>query len=165
MIKRTLQGIGLLELMLSLAIIAILLIMATRYYQSAHQNQLVSQGVDMFGAVQAAVQTYRLDNTDLSAVSISTLVSKGYLPNSYGSGGAANPWGGLLTVTPNTGTGVLVVEMTGVPGGSDDTLAKRLNDTISKTGSGSYGACGGKTATCGTGCTAGDNKVCAAYPL
>lgn len=163
MAKLKLRGIGLLELMLSLAIIAILLIMATRYYQSAHQNQLVSQGVDMFGAIQGAVQTYRVDNPNASDLTVAKLVAQGYLPNSYGSGNTANPWGGQITLT--IGSGTLKVEMTGVPSGSDKLLGNRVNDTISKTGAGSYGACGGTGGNCPTGCTGADGTVCALYPL
>ena len=68
------RGIGLLELMLSLAIIAILLIMATRYYQSASLQNKINACVDMFAGVQGAVQSYRVDNPgkidDLNDVSI-----------------------------------------------------------------------------------------------
>lgn len=52
--NRKQQGIGLLELMLALAIIAILLVMATRYYMSASLNSRVNQTADAVNSLPAA---------------------------------------------------------------------------------------------------------------
>lgn len=48
-------GIGLLELMLSLAIISLLLVMATRYFMSADLNSKIVQVIDVSGGVAACV--------------------------------------------------------------------------------------------------------------
>lgn len=53
-LKRKLKGIGLLELMLALAIIAVLLVMATRYYMSASLNSRINQTGDALTSLPAA---------------------------------------------------------------------------------------------------------------
>lgn len=52
--KKNNKGIGLLELMLALAIIAILLVMATRYYMSASLNSRINQAGDALTSLPAA---------------------------------------------------------------------------------------------------------------
>ena len=51
-------GIGLLELMLSLAIIAVLLVMATRYYMSASMNSRINQTVSAILGLPAAAECW-----------------------------------------------------------------------------------------------------------
>lgn len=51
-------GIGLLELMLSLSIIAVLLVMATRYYMSAATNSRVNQTADAVMGLAAAAECW-----------------------------------------------------------------------------------------------------------
>ncbi len=52
------RGIGLLELMLSLAIIAILLVMATRYYVVSSRSESVNRLVTLIGALKGAIASY-----------------------------------------------------------------------------------------------------------
>ncbi|MCK4608097.1 MAG: prepilin-type N-terminal cleavage/methylation domain-containing protein [Gammaproteobacteria bacterium] len=56
------QGIGLLELMLSLAIIAILLVMATRYYLSASTSSDINQVVSDLGALTSCAANWSNTN-------------------------------------------------------------------------------------------------------
>lgn len=53
-----LRGIGLLELMLSLAIIAILLVMATRYFSSASRSQKSEDTIQLIGEFESAINSY-----------------------------------------------------------------------------------------------------------
>ena len=163
-------GIGLLELMLSLAIIAILLIMATRYYQSASDANKRNQAVDMFSATNAAVENYKIDNPgDVknlagSGVGMKMLIDAGYLPPSYGSQGkTANPWGGPIDVDASIGGGVFTVSMTGVATNSCDAVGDRIDQTIAKAsttdGDGNVTS-GGLGAVCD-----GSNTVTATYNL
>lgn len=139
------KGIGLLELMLSLAIIAILLIMATRYYQSASNSQAISQALDMMNAVKSGVKNYMNSNLNSATLpSVATLVTNGYLPASYGSSASvnatANPWGGMICVEAggsgsscSAGLGAssyFNVDMTGIPVSICNQLSERLNSTI-----------------------------------
>jgi len=100
------RGIGLLELMLSLAIIAILLIMAVRYYQSANASQQISSAADMVNAVRSAMKNYYNDNagnsfsTSTTGVALNDLITAGYLPPSFGN----NPWNGTIGLSTGTST-------------------------------------------------------------
>lgn len=151
---RNQRGIGLLELMLSLAIIAILLIMATRYFTAANTNQQVNNAVDMFSGVRASVNSYYTDNGAGAAMpNISTLVTSGYLPQSYGgsggSGTTANPWGGSIATASASSAGHFTVSMAGVPSSACTMLNNRLTQTVNtSTSSGeSVSACSGGSIT------------------
>ncbi len=140
MLKKT-RGIGLLELMLSLAIIAILLVMAIRYYQSASNSQKVTQALDMFNAVKSGAKNY-FTTTHSVNVSMSSLVSGGYLPSSYLDKGSTtssahvSPWGTAFTITGSGGgtggSGVqFTVTMDAVPLDSCTQIVSRIKGTLS----------------------------------
>jgi len=148
------KGIGLLELMLSLAIIAILLIMAIRYYQSANLSQQMSSATDMFNAVRSAMKNFYNDNAGNSGgqsqASINSLIASGYLPPSFG----VNPWGGSVglssdaasctlgsLITPGPTYGVC---MNNVPTAACGQLKIKLDSTINSN-------LGEQVTACGTG--------------
>jgi len=60
------MGIGLLELMLSLAIIAVLLVMATRYYMSAAMNSRINQTIDAIMGLPAAAECWASSGSNTS---------------------------------------------------------------------------------------------------
>jgi prepilin-type N-terminal cleavage/methylation domain-containing protein len=111
-------GISLLELMLSLAIIAVVLTMATRFYTQANQNQNLNNAVSMVNGIVAATHTYRLNVSTTGKPTITELITAGQLPSDFG---GTNPWGGAMTLTwPTTGTQGSVV-FGSIPGGDDAT--------------------------------------------
>lgn len=105
--KRSL-GIGLLELMLSLAIIAVLLIMATRYYSSASNSQKITAATGMINAIKAAAASYLSGYpAGVTSLTLTTLVNGGYLPSTFisgsnGSGATTNPWGNSISISKIT---------------------------------------------------------------
>jgi len=100
LMKKYTRGIGLLELMLSLAIIAILLVMATRYYSATTKSQRVDDTIQLLGELETAVNTQIAnDGTEYIKINLADLVSNGYLSAGRVTGGATepklkNPWGG-----------------------------------------------------------------------
>lgn len=88
------RGISLLEVLLSLSVIAVILVMATRYYSSAQQSQQVSNMVSMVSGIVTAETQYKVAHSN-SLAPINILVTQGYLPNDFGK----DPWGGTLSVT------------------------------------------------------------------
>lgn len=123
------RGIGLLELMLSLAIIAILLILATRYYQSTSQSQKVNQAAGDIQALIAAVANVRAGNpngnvtdTDITA----------FIPPSWGgSMSNANPWGGAYTVnSPGTAPYFVTVTVGGMGNTACQALASLMQSNM-----------------------------------
>ena len=90
-------GIGLLELMLSLAIIAILLIGATRFYQSTRVSQQVNDAVGMLQTVITASESWFYTLKTFQSIPLLQLVGQGLVPSSFGDN-TANPWGGEIQV-------------------------------------------------------------------
>ena len=99
-------GISLLEVMLSLSIIAIILVMATRYFFVASNNQNVNKVRGQIGTVVSALQEYRNQNPNYASVSLNVLVVGGFVPQNNDVSGSAgsyvlnNPWNSPITVTP-----------------------------------------------------------------
>jgi len=89
------QGIGLLELMLALAVIAMMMVAASRYYQSTQVARRVQIAVESVQALYAANERY-VQDYGISTVTLADLTSKGYLPADFGD--TANPWGGDITL-------------------------------------------------------------------
>lgn len=76
------RGIGLLELMLGMTIIAIMIILATRYYQSAKRSQLVNQAVQDINSLRAAAVTWSVnETTGFMNLTMEKLKEEGLLPS------------------------------------------------------------------------------------
>lgn len=103
------KGISLLEVLLSLSIISIILVMATRYFFVANRNDKVNTVRQQVGSLISAVESWKNQNATYSAtpsLSIGTLSSDGFMANSsfmvnQGTPNASlnNPWGYPIKVT------------------------------------------------------------------
>ena len=93
-------GFGLLELMLSMVIVALLLIMATRYYSSASTSEKINEALQGLSAVGSAADQAALNTGSYAGIkAIGDLQS--YLPD----GNTTNPWGfawGVVGAAPTT---------------------------------------------------------------
>ncbi len=91
---QSILGVTLLEIMLVLAIAAMVIVMSIHYYQSASNNQKIAAGMNTIMAVAAAGESYLATgpSTGLQSASNSTLSPYlgGTMPTS--------PWGGAITV-------------------------------------------------------------------
>src|SRR4029078_34419 len=90
---RSILGVTLLEIMLVLAIAAMVVVMSIRYYQSASANQKINSGLNTVTGVIAAGASVFAAKGSLSTATadIPTYMPGGTMPNS--------PWGGPLTIT------------------------------------------------------------------
>jgi type II secretory pathway pseudopilin PulG len=108
------KGISLLEVLLSLGIIAIILVMATKYFFVANRNDKVNTVRQQVGAVMSAVESWKGEHATYAAtpgLSIGTLSDQGFLANSSlkenaGTSNAQlkNPWGydiGISNISDN----------------------------------------------------------------
>lgn len=102
------SGISLLEVLLSLSIIAIILVMATRYFFVANNNDKVNMVRQEVGSVIAAVNAWKNQNPQYSAdLTIAQLSQDGFLANSHSlstdKSTLYDPWGDpiQLSVTGN----------------------------------------------------------------
>lgn len=100
MLKKKLLGIGLLELMLSLAIIAVLLVMATRYYAAVRNEQQTNEAVTMVQQIMGAADNWYATYHDFSVgkgINISALINLGMLPPNF----QTSPWGTQFEIVSN----------------------------------------------------------------
>src|SRR3990167_8148299 len=123
---RTQRGIGLLELMLSLAIIALLLVMATRYFSSARLSQQIAAAVSQVQAIAAASQSYYIgNNNNMSGVSAAIFASNNtYLVNP--SSTRHSPWGGNIAIAPAANASVTIT----IPQVPDTNTCSRLKAAL-----------------------------------
>jgi type II secretory pathway pseudopilin PulG len=135
------RGIGLLELMLSISIIAILLVMATRFYMSAKQSQQITDTVSQVdGIISAAANYANGNNSDYSDMSLLVLVQGGYLPPIYCGGDQSscpglNPFRGTTAVTGTTTN--YTINMGSIPTNICPSIAGMVNAAIKNTQIGS----------------------------
>jgi len=133
------RGIGLLELMLSLSIIAILLVMATRYFMVANESQKLNNAVSEVNGIAGGAANYDLSFPGYQDMTLQKLIQGRFVPASLGgsdgNGTGANPWGGNLDV--QTSSPGFIVTVMGVPATGDDPdtttcqkLAKMINSSV-----------------------------------
>jgi prepilin-type N-terminal cleavage/methylation domain-containing protein len=124
------KGVGLLELMLSLAIIALVMIMATRYFSVTQDQQKVTQTLQMVSNALQAVHTWGGDSTQYTAPKalLGVLVDAQLLPAAYK--GNLNPWGGEFDLKGKASPYLLELHLGSIPGGSNGAFCKSFNDRI-----------------------------------
>lgn len=115
------QGVTLLEIMLVLAIAAMVIVMSVRYYQSATESQQTNAVMQQILAITAAADnlaqgdgTYKQATT----ANITAIVGENNLKT---------PWGSSFTITPDATAGAnYVVELTKLPAGVCTSLKTKL---------------------------------------
>ena len=110
------QGIGFLELILSLVVIVILLIFATRYFTEARRHQQIEVATQQIHAIAQAYHNYYSANNHARPASLMTLIENGYLAK----GEDTNPWGGQNTVTRATKPQYAHITFNGLPPNTAD---------------------------------------------
>ena len=101
----TAAGIGLLELMLALAIIAALLITATRYYQIASDARKVSEAVEIVQAMYSAGEQWKQTRGDFIPQEnvLTEFVVDNLIPSDFVNP-HVNPWGGAIVAVADSAT-------------------------------------------------------------
>lgn len=107
---KSLLGVTLLEVMLVLAIAAMIIVMSVRYYQSANSNQQANSVIQQIAAIVAQANSLAIPTGSYSGVTSTTLAP--LLPGN----GFQTPWG--TTMTFNTsGTSAFTIVSPGTPAG------------------------------------------------
>jgi Tfp pilus assembly protein PilE len=117
------HGIGLLELMLSLTVVALLLVIATRYYGTVRSNYRVHEGLGMIYAVYSASESWLQNNNSIPANPIQSFINNGSLPSDF-TGSTINPWGGSITLAGANQT--ITIRMTNAPAADCNNLKEKL---------------------------------------
>lgn len=107
------RGIGLLELMLSLAIIAAIILMATRYFTQASEASKVTQSTEIIATLINASYKWVEGQPNFSDISIQKLVDDKILPPDWAN--KKDPWGKLLTLKPHGNNNQIRIIMDGAP--------------------------------------------------
>lgn len=104
-VKRKQSGISLLEVLLSLSIISIILVMATRYFFIATESNRINLVRQQVGSVIAAISSWKNQNPVYDGLSISSLYNDGFLAKSTSIVQAGDqvslydPWGKVIVVS------------------------------------------------------------------
>lgn len=111
--KRFIRAISLLEVLLSLSIIAIILVMATRYFFVASNNDKVNILRQQIGSLVAAVNSWKNQNPQYTSdLTIAELSNEGFLANSRSLSNDKStlydPWGDAITLTSVEGQGAQI---------------------------------------------------------
>lgn len=128
-IKQTLQrGISLLEVMLSLSIIAVILVMATRYYETAHRSNELNKVTEQIGAIEAAINQYKTNNGNTVGFTIAQAVLDGYYAKSsdYQGTDLFSPYGKFTFTIGGTDSSFVTVGMPVPAGNTGTTLCQQL---------------------------------------
>jgi len=123
--KKSLQsGIGLLELMLSISIMAVIIIVSVSYFESVSANQKITQANAMIADIYSASKNYvkAIGESDLS---IEKMIEAGLLTSYY----QTDPWGG--SIEASLFTNQLSISMSNVPWSQCNRLVERLRQTFS----------------------------------
>lgn len=139
-VRRKQQGFGLLELMLSMVIVAFLLLMVTNYYRSSRNAVRIQTAITMIQQAYSASQT--LANAQGSYANISTASVLPFLPNQS----ATSPFpgagsAGALAVSPSSDNKSVVITI-----GTDNSSCQNVIDAFAGM-TGVTASCSGSSAT------------------
>lgn len=120
--KNGTRGLGLLELLLSLSVVAVLVLTSVNYYQSVRTAHNVTLATNMYRDIVKATQRF-ISHNEPKNVSMQKLISEDLLTKQY----ETNPWAGKTTVnTTQKGRLFVTIKMEGVPKSACLNLAGQL---------------------------------------
>lgn len=96
---RSMAGVTLLEVMLVLSIVALIILMSVRYYQSTTTASQTEQAMGIISAITAAA-----DNLSLGTAGGYSNVTAANMSSVIGSANMNSPWGGTITFGSGTTT-------------------------------------------------------------
>lgn len=123
---KSMLGVTLLEIMLVLAIAAMIIVMSVRYYQSASSNQQANSLLQQLQAVTATADGMAQSANTYSGVTTSTV--KTMMPNQN----ITTPFGTDLSI--GGGTSTYTVSATGIPTAVCNQIMPRLKTNAKFTG-------------------------------
>ncbi len=109
--SKSMLGVTLLEIMLVLAIAAMIIVMSIRYYQAANQSQQANSFLEQVQGITATVESLAIGSGTYSTITTANLQTM--LPGGVSALNA--PWGGAITFTANTNGFTLAVPAPSTP--------------------------------------------------
>lgn len=108
---KSIVGATLLEIMLVLAIAAMIIVMSIRYYQSANASQQVNTLLGQVTSIVAAADSLAQASGSYSAAGVTTATIQALVPTNS----MRTPWGTDITVTPVAASS-FTINIPAVPG-------------------------------------------------
>jgi len=105
-------GISLLEVMLSLSIIALILVMATKYFHVASNSQNLNRVRSQVGVIITAINHLKSYQADYSQINTTAIAQSAALKDSGDvttAGDIKNPWASNITITPDASSTFVVL--------------------------------------------------------
>jgi type II secretory pathway pseudopilin PulG len=118
---KTMLGVTLLEVMLVLAIAAMIIVMSVRYYQSANSSQQANSILQQVQGIVSAANTLAQAQGSYSSVSIGSAALKPLLPGGWDK----TPWGETIIVDNPSAT-TFDIDIGNVPSGVCPLLLTKL---------------------------------------
>lgn len=123
---KSILGVTLLEIMLVLAIAAMVIVMSIRYYQSASSSQQSNAILQQVLAIAAAADSLAQASGSYIAIgSASAALNNSLLAPIISTSALTAPWGGAITVT-GTAAGVYTILIASVPSAVCPLLTAKL---------------------------------------
>jgi len=119
-ITKSMLGVTLLEIMLVLAVAAMIIVMSVRYYQSANASQQANQTLQLIQAITASADALAQGGGSYVVVTTPSIT-----PLLANVGGLKLPWGADATITTSTATSY-TVKLDAVPAGVCGLVVGRL---------------------------------------
>lgn len=120
---KSMMGVTLLEIMLVLAIAALVIVMSIRFYSSASNSQKINAMISIVSALNAAAESCAsANNSDLtSCTDLAPYMPNGVMPKT--------PWGGVITGPTISGTAAAFTFTPVLPTGTATMFTNALNPT------------------------------------
>lgn len=99
-LAKSVLGVTLLEIMLVLAIAAMVIVMSVRYYQSANASQQANNALNMIQGISAAADSLAQGSGSYVTGGVSTATVQRLMPSNT----LTSPWGSAITVTAGSAT-------------------------------------------------------------
>jgi type II secretory pathway pseudopilin PulG len=97
---KSIMGVTLLEIMLVLAIAAMVIVMSIRYYQSATSSQQANSALEQIQSITAAIDSISQGSGGYTASAVNMTNVQPLLPKN----GQLTPWNTTITTTPSSVT-------------------------------------------------------------
>lgn len=114
-------GVTLLEVMLVLAIAAMIILMSVRYYQSASSSQQANSVLQQIQGIVSAADSLAQGGGSYSSITMNNSTLQPLLPQ----GAFVTPWGEAITVAPGDAT-TFTIDIGSVPSGVCPLLYSKL---------------------------------------
>lgn len=108
-------GISILELLLALAIIAILLVMAVRYFELTRVAQQINDALHIISNIDTASESWLATHDDFTNVTLQSFIDDSLVPANFAQQ-HVNPWNGDIEINANEKNNLaLDISFTNVP--------------------------------------------------